>query len=135
MWRSTLSRRDQGIHTLSAGEGPNRRAMHPRNEAELVNYIKGLTGRHLIPTRRMIKNFAAPILKKEPDDSWVTRFLNHNKDTLMSMWATPMDGTRHKANLSEKYRLCFELLHRKMAQYESEPEQTYNMDKTALLLE
>ena len=40
-----------------------------------------------------------------------------------------MEGNRHKANSGEKYRLYFELLHRKMAQYELEREHTYNMDE------
>jgi hypothetical protein len=46
------------------------------NEAELVQYIRGLTERHLMPIKQMIKNFATPILGKEPSNNWVTHFLN-----------------------------------------------------------
>lgn len=80
VWRSTLSRRDQGIHASRVDDALNRRLMHPpRDEEELVQYIVGLAERHLMPTRQMIKNFATPIVKKEPGDSWVTRFLNAAK--------------------------------------------------------
>ena len=96
VWRSTLSRRDQGIHASRADEGLKRRAMHPRDEAELVQYIRGLTERYLMPTRQMIKNFAASILGYEPGDSWVTRFLNRNKDTLMTAWTGPQPCSRNQ---------------------------------------
>ncbi|KAF2621281.1 hypothetical protein BU25DRAFT_443848 [Macroventuria anomochaeta] len=141
VWRSTLSRKDQGIHASRAEEGLNRRAMHPRNEAELVDYIRTLTERHLMPTRQMIKNFAVPILGYGPGDSWITvtkmlrdtvtitRFLNRNKDTLITAWTTPMEMARHKADSGAKYSLYFELLHRKMGEYQVEAENTYNMDE------
>lgn len=103
--------------------------MHPRNEAELVQYIRGLTERHLMPTRPMLKNFAAPVIGREPSDSWVTNFLNRNKDTLITAWTISMEKDRHKADCGDKYRLYFELLHRKLAQYDLEPAHTYNMDE------
>ena len=77
----------------------------------------------------MLKNFATPVIGREPSDSWVTDFLNRNKDTLTTAWTTPMEKDRHKADCSEKYRLYFELLHRKLAQYDIEPAHTYNMDE------
>ena len=40
-----------------------------------------------------------------------------------------MGSDRHKANSSEKYQLYFNLLHQKMAEYDLQPEQTYNMDE------
>ena len=128
-WRSTLTRRQQGVHASREEEGLNRRAMHPRDEAELVNYIQSLTKRHLMPTRQMIKNFAAPILGYEPGDSWVTRFLHRHEDVLITAWTTPMESGRHKADSGDKYRLYFELAHSKIAEYELEAEHTYNMDE------
>ncbi|KAF2621503.1 hypothetical protein BU25DRAFT_354172, partial [Macroventuria anomochaeta] len=73
--------------------------MHPRNEAELVQYIRGLTEQHLMPTRQMLKNFAAPVIGREPSKFWVTDFLNHNKDTLITAWTTPMEKDHHKTML------------------------------------
>jgi hypothetical protein len=77
----------------------------------------------------MLKNFAAPIIGREPSDSWVTDFINRNSNTLITAWTTPMDKDRHKANHGDKYRSYFELLHHKIAQYDLEPAHTYNMDK------
>lgn len=128
-WRSTLTRQHKRETPTHEAKALNQRLMHPRDEAELVRYIKGLTEQHLMPTRQMIKNFAAPIVGREPADNWVTRFLNRNKDTLITAWTTPMEPGRHKADSGEKYRLYFELLHQKMDQYNVEPAHTYNMDE------
>ena len=129
VWRSTLTRQLNRECASKEDQALKQRLMHPRDEAELVKYIKSLTERHLMPTRRMIKNFAAPIVGKEPSESWLTCFLNRNKETLITAWTTPMDNDRHKADSSEKYRLYFSLLHQKMAEYDLQPEQTYNMDE------
>jgi len=129
VWRSTLTRREQGVHASRAAKAVNQRLLTPQDEEELVQYICGLTERHLMPTRQMIKNFAAPIAKREISESWVTRFINRHKDQLISIRTTPMDSVRHKADSGEKYRLYFELLHRKTAEYDVEPEHTYNMDE------
>jgi uncharacterized coiled-coil DUF342 family protein len=45
------------------------RLLTPTQELELVQYIEGLTKRHLLPTRTIIKNFAAEIAYREPLDS------------------------------------------------------------------
>jgi hypothetical protein len=37
--------------------------LHPRDEAELVQYIRGLTERHIPPTRQMIINSATPLCR------------------------------------------------------------------------
>ncbi|KAF1926694.1 uncharacterized protein M421DRAFT_67133, partial [Didymella exigua CBS 183.55] len=41
--RSTLTRRQQGVHASCADERLNRRVMHPRDKGELVEYIQKLT--------------------------------------------------------------------------------------------
>jgi hypothetical protein len=87
VWRSTLSRRHQAVHASHDDEAPKRRVIHPQNE-ELVQYIERLTERLCPPTRRMIKNFAHPIAKKEVSESWITRFINRHKTQLISMWLT-----------------------------------------------
>ena len=67
-----------------------------------------------MPMRQMIKHSAASILGYEPGDSWITRFLNHNKDTLITAWIIPMESNHHKADSGEIYSQFFELLRRKM---------------------
>ena len=127
--RSTITRQLNGECASKETQALKQRLMHPRDEAELVQYVKGLTERHLMPTRQMLKNFAAPIIGREPSDSWVTDFINRNSDTLITAWTTPMEKDRHKADRGDKYRLYFELLHQKIAQYDLEPAHTYNMDE------
>jgi hypothetical protein len=59
--RSTLTRQVNGVHASRQDDALNRRLLHPRDEAELVQYIRGLTERHLMPTRQIIINFAIPL--------------------------------------------------------------------------
>ena len=67
--RHTVSRRAQGVHASRADEGLNQQLLHPRDEAELIQYIKGLTERHLMPTRQMVVNFVTPLAAREPSKS------------------------------------------------------------------
>ena len=127
--RSTLTRREQGLSVSREQKAIAQRLLTPTQEGELVEYIEGLTERHLPPTRTMIKNFASEIAGKEPSDSWVTDFLHRNRDHLISQWATAMDSDRHTADSWEKYKQYFDLMHRKMQQYLIQPENTYNMDE------
>ena len=112
----------------------DQRLLHPRDEAELVEYIRGLTERHLMPTRQMIINFATPFCGWEPSDSWVTRLLHRHSDTLLTAWSTPMESVRHQADSGEKYKQYFDLLHRKMAEHKVLPENTYNMDEKGFII-
>ena len=87
--RSTLMRRHKDRAAPHEQKAENPRILHPRDEAELVEYIRGLTERHLMPTRHMIANFAAHVCGWEPSDNWVTRFLHRHSDTLLTAWSTP----------------------------------------------
>ncbi|KAF1351746.1 hypothetical protein EJ07DRAFT_183649 [Lizonia empirigonia] len=82
--RSTLTRQLNGECASKEDQALKQQLMHPRDEAELVQYIRGLTEQHLMPTRQMLKNFAAPIIGREPLDSWVTNFINRNSNTLIT---------------------------------------------------
>ena len=77
----------------------------------------------------MIKNFASQIGHTEISESWVTRFLNRNKDELTSRWSPAMDAVRHKADPAINYELYFGLLQQKITEYDVEAEHTYNMDE------
>jgi transposase-like protein len=54
--RSTLSRRHRGVTASRAATADNQQKLNPQQEQELVRYIKGLTERHIPPTREMIRN-------------------------------------------------------------------------------
>jgi hypothetical protein len=127
--RTTLARRHQGKTRSHAGEAQQRMLLSPQQEKQLVGYIKGLKKRGLPPTREMIQNFASVVAKWEVSDAWVTRFLGRNDAFLTSKWTVGIDRTRHIADNEERYHLYFGILHYKMCQYETLPENTYNMDE------
>lgn len=56
--RSTLARRHQGITRPRQVKNINQQKLNLQQEQELVQYIKGLSERHIPPTREMIRNFA-----------------------------------------------------------------------------
>ncbi|PVH91218.1 hypothetical protein DM02DRAFT_478523, partial [Periconia macrospinosa] len=57
--RSTLIRRHRGITRPQQVKNSDQQKLTLEQELELVQYIKGLTERHLPPTREMIRNFAS----------------------------------------------------------------------------
>jgi hypothetical protein len=127
--RTTLSRRHQGIRRSNAAAHEQQQLLNPQQEEELVRYIEKCTRRGLPPTREMVKNFAETIAKREPSDSWVTRFLHRQNNDLLTKWTTNIDRNRHQADSYSKYRLYFDLLHSKMREYNVDARNTYNMDE------
>ncbi|KAI1683104.1 Pogo transposable element [Pyrenophora tritici-repentis] len=123
---STLVRRHQG---KTQPRGTMHRLLHPQQEKELVEYIRGLSERRLPPTRTMIRNFASSLAGKEVSETWVSRFLRRHPSELISRYTSGMDRKRHKADSGAKYKLYFELLHAKMMEYGVQPTQIYNMDE------
>jgi hypothetical protein len=132
--RVTLTRRHKGIQGTRKEEGINRRKISPQQEAGLVEYIIGLTERGFPPTRNMIKNFASVVAGKTVGEGWVTRFINRNKDHLMSQWTNGIDRVRHEADSEVKYKYHFDLLHSKMEEYHVLPQNTYNMDEKGFMI-
>jgi hypothetical protein len=132
--RSTLARRHQKLSTSREERYQNQQALHPHQELELVRYIKRLTERGLPPTRAMIRRFASDIAKRELGKGWVNRYIKRHKIDLISRWATGIDRARHQADSQSKYILYFELVRSKLAQYDIEPRNTYNMDEKGFML-
>ena len=132
--RLTLSRQHQGRVVSHKQKAEDQRILHPRDKAELVQYIRGLTERHLMPTRQMIVNFTTPLARWEPSDRWVTRLLYHHPDELLTAWSTPMEAVRHHADTHDKYSQYFTLLHHKIAERDILPENTYNMDEKGFMV-
>jgi hypothetical protein len=132
--RSTLSRRWRGVQGSRAAQYENQRLLSDRQELELVQYIDGLCQRGLPPTRSMLRNFATEISGKQAGSSWPDRFLKRHHLDLVSKWTTGMDKDRKRADSAFKYALYFELLKRKIEQYEIEPQHIYNMDEKGFLI-
>jgi hypothetical protein len=132
--RSTLARRHQGCQAPRNTTIANGRLLNPQQEAELVAYIEQLSADGLPPTRSMIRNFASEIAHKPVGEGWVYRFVNRNKDHLISRWSSGIDRTRSKADSHFKYKLYFDLLHRKVTEHGVLPCNTYNMDEKGFLI-
>jgi hypothetical protein len=64
----------------------------------------------------------------------VLRFLHCHQNTLILKWNTAMDSNCHVADLYDKYRLYFDLLHPKMSQYKVLPCNSYNMDEKGFII-
>ena len=67
--RSTLIRRHQGITRSPRAKNFKQQKLNPQQEKELVQYIKGLSERHIPPTREMIRNFASTIAQELVSES------------------------------------------------------------------
>jgi hypothetical protein len=131
---TTLTEHHKGQRTTRAESHIHQRLLHPRDEAELVEYIKSLTEKHCPPTRQMIINFATPFCDWEPSDRWVSRLVHRHPNDLLTAWTTPMEGNRHKADSSERYRIYFDLLTRKVKEFDVLPRDTYNMDEKGFMI-
>ncbi|KAI1513268.1 Tc5 transposase DNA-binding domain containing protein [Pyrenophora tritici-repentis] len=132
--RSTLTRRHQGQTSSERDKNFNQQKLNPQQELELVRYIEKLTKRGIPPTREMIRNFSSEVAHQQLSESWVTRFINRHEIHLISKWTSAMDRTRHLADSESKYRLYFELLHRKITEYHLEARDIYNMDEKGFLI-
>jgi hypothetical protein len=82
----------------------------------------------------MIHNFASDIAKRPAGKNWVDRFIKRHKIDLLSRWVSGMDTQRKRADSAFKYSLYFELLRRKIEQYNVDPRHIYNMDKKGFLV-
>jgi predicted HicB family RNase H-like nuclease len=126
---TTLSRRHQGASRSRAATSQQQQLLKPQQEEELVRYIERCTERGLPPTREMVRNFASAVAKWDASDAWVTRFLHRHKVDLTTKWSAGIDRNRHQADSHGKYNLYFQLLYRKIQEYNVEPRNTYNMDE------
>jgi hypothetical protein len=82
----------------------------------------------------MIHNFVSNISKQHVGMNWISRFIHHNHDHLISKWSANMDVVRHRANSERKYELYFDLLHHKIVQYNVLPCNTSNIDEKGFMI-
>jgi hypothetical protein len=132
--RSTLGRRIRGRTRPIEAKATSQQKLNPRQEMELVEYIGDLTKRGLPPTREMIQNFASEVAQERLSESWVTRFIKRNHDSLIIKWSSGMDANRHSADSYSKYKLYFDLLHDKITQYDVQPYNIYNIDEKGFMI-
>jgi hypothetical protein len=125
--RTTLLQRHQGASRSRAGASRSRAAasqqqqlLNPQQEEELMRYIERCTERSLPPTREMVRNFASAVVIWDASDAWVTRFLHRHKVDLTTKWSAGIDRNCHQADSHSKYNLYFQLLHRKIQEYNIE---------------
>ncbi|KAF1924064.1 uncharacterized protein M421DRAFT_425080 [Didymella exigua CBS 183.55] len=82
----------------------------------------------------MIANFASAVAQEPVSESWVTRFINKYSIHLISQYSTGMDANRHNADSYTKYKLYFNLLQRKIAEYKINTKHTYNIDEKGFMI-
>ena len=132
--RNTLSRRHRGVQGTMAKKIENSQLLSDTQQKELLKYIDELCARGLPPSREMIRNFASEIGGRQAGRSWVDRFIRRYDVDLISRWTSGMDTNRKRADSAFKYSLYFELLRRKIEQYNVDPRHTYNMDEKGFLI-
>ena len=69
-----------------------------------------------------------------PGIKWVSRWVKQNSKYLKSSYLLPIDKNRKRANLALYYSLYFELLGRKIKEYDIQPQNMYNMDEKGYLI-
>jgi hypothetical protein len=76
----------------------NKQLLSPHQEEEIVKYSIRLTERGLPPTKGIIQSFAHRVVKQEVGEKWVLRFVERNKDALITKWTAGMYRNRHQAD-------------------------------------
>jgi hypothetical protein len=108
--------------------------LYPQQEAELIKYMDELAARFIHPTREMIRSQASILAQIPVSETWVTHFLHRNADQLTNKWTSAMDTVRHAADSGDKYKLYFNMLQAKIAYYNVEVENTYNIDEKGFIV-
>lgn len=132
--QSNLSKRYRGVTGSKEAQYNNQRLLSKEQSRELIKYINLLTERGLPPTNSMLANFAKDICGKEPGKNWASRWIKAHSDKVISRYSKGLDSDRKKADSTWKYTLYFELIGRKIEQYNLTPEQIYNMDEKGFMI-
>jgi hypothetical protein len=130
----TLRRRWKGVQAPRETKNITQQNLSPQQELGLVEYINELTDFGIPPTRDMIRNFGSAVAERDLSESWVQRFIERNRDHLISRWSTGIDRNRHQADTLDKYDNWFDLLHSKIEEHKIEPRLLYNMDEKGFMI-
>ncbi|KAI9034721.1 uncharacterized protein KD926_006716, partial [Aspergillus affinis] len=132
--RTTLARRFRGIQHSKDDQYQDQRLLNDRQAKVLISNINELSERGLYISHEMLQNLAHEISGIRPGKQWPSRFLKRHSDKLISRYTTGIDSSRKKADSAWKYALYFELLKRKIDEYEVQEEDIYNMDEKGFLI-
>jgi len=132
--RSTLSRRYNKVATTKLEKYENQQLLSKPQERTLVEYINKLSELGLPPTPAMVNHFAFDIVQQQPGVNWCRRFCERWSAQLDSRYLKPLDAARKKVDSISEYKAYFELVRRKIEQYEVLPANTYNMDEKGFLV-
>jgi hypothetical protein len=82
----------------------------------------------------MLRNFVLEIAGIQPGIHWPGRFIKRHESELLFRYTTGIDSSQKRADSAAKYTLYFELLARKIEEYDIQPENIYNMDEKGFLI-
>ncbi|EED17281.1 DNA helicase, putative [Talaromyces stipitatus ATCC 10500] len=131
---SNLRKRFRKVTGPKEAQYNNQRLLNEGQSQALIRWINHLTEKGLPPTNSMLANFARDICGRKPGKNWASRWLKSHSDQVISHYSTGLDMDRKNADKAWKYALYFELLGRKIKQYNLAPEQIYNMDEKGFML-
>ena len=132
--RTTLSRHWRGVQRSKEDGYDSQRLIDTAQSQALIKYINDLTERGLPPTNHMVRTFASHIAGRLPGPHWTSRWVKAHNGQLKSAYLCTIDSTRKKADSALYYSLYFELLARKIAEYNIQPQNMYNVDEKGFLI-
>lgn len=132
--RTTLSRRFNLKTSTRAGRRDKYSLLTRPQEKELINHIHRLSKRGLPPPPSLVANFVTEIGGKRPGNNWVARFVKRHSQILDSRYLDTLESARGKADSVKSYTEYFSNLERKIAEYDVQPHNMYNMDEKGFLM-
>src|ERR1700744_6490891 len=134
--RTTLSKRHRGLQGTRAAQYESQRVLTDEQSQTLVEWVNELTKKGLPPSNEMLRNFAREIrgTGDKPGREWPVRWRNRHQDQIIYTYSTGRDRSRFSADSAYKYRLYFELMEKKLHEYDITPDLAWNMDEKGFLL-
>ncbi|KAI9037671.1 uncharacterized protein KD926_000087 [Aspergillus affinis] len=132
--RTTLTRRFRGVQHSKDEQYEDQRLLNDRQAKVLISNINRLSEKGLYISSEMLQNLAREISGKQPGKLWPGRFLKRHNEELISCYTTGIDSSRKRADSAWKYALYFELLTRKIQEYDIRQEDIYNMDEKGIMI-
>jgi hypothetical protein len=132
--RTTLSRRWKGATTTRAHAAEDKRFLNSQQEQQLIQHIRQLCGRCLLPTPAIVVEIASYLAGKAPRGKWCSCFVQRHKGELDSRYLTSLDLERHQADSMVSYERYFSAVGKTMDEYQILPENTYNIDEKGFLV-
>jgi hypothetical protein len=82
----------------------------------------------------MVANIGGQIARKQPGKSWTSNFMKRWSTELDAKQLNTMDVSRHKAESVSTFKQYFEVVSRKVEQYDIQPKNMYNMNEKGFLI-